>query len=111
MLLVGICRCRSFIFLGFDPLQVIFLALDSRVDNIACTYSLEHKSIDDLFESFFRLVEASLMEGKGRDLKSCSFQDIMFSVGTIQASICKHMLKEEKQVTTCSSTFPVDFLS
>ncbi|KAK4805084.1 hypothetical protein SAY86_004901 [Trapa natans] len=78
--------------------KVIFLALDSRVDNIAYTYSLEHKSTDDLFESFFRIVDASLMKGKDNDPKSCSFQEIRFSVGTIQASICKHMQKEEKQV-------------
>ncbi|XP_031407043.1 zinc finger protein BRUTUS-like At1g18910 [Punica granatum] len=78
--------------------EVVFLALDTCVDNIACSYSLEHRSIDDRFDSLFRLVEASQGKGEDNDPNSSLFQEIMFSVGTIQASICKHMQKEEEQV-------------
>lgn len=73
-------------------MQVIFLALDK---NVASRYSLEHRSIDELFDSFFQTIDALLMDGESNP-EAC--RELLFSIGTIQALICKHMLKEEKQV-------------
>jgi hypothetical protein len=67
----------------FYFLQVIFLALDVHVKNVACTYSLEHESIDDLFDSIFHCLEVLLEEKKINISKA--FQE-------------QHMLKEEEQV-------------
>ena len=75
--------------------QVFFLALDAHVKNVACTYSLEHESIDLLFDSVFCCLNA-LEESENI---SKELQELVFCIGTIQSSICKHMLKEEKQVT------------
>ncbi|XP_030458146.2 zinc finger protein BRUTUS-like At1g18910 [Syzygium oleosum] len=75
--------------------EVIFLALDSHVQNVVCTYSLEHRSTGELFNStilFFDL----LMEDDDNEPKP--YQELVLSLGTIQSSICKHMRKEEKQV-------------
>ncbi|XVE54866.1 hypothetical protein DITRI_Ditri03aG0117000 [Diplodiscus trichospermus] len=74
--------------------EVVFLALDAQVKNVACTYSLEHESIDSLFDSVFCCLKA--LEG-GENI-SKALQELVFCIGTIQSSICKHMLKEEKQV-------------
>ncbi|XP_022768172.1 zinc finger protein BRUTUS-like At1g74770 [Durio zibethinus] len=74
--------------------EVVFLALDAHVKNVACTYSLEHESIDTLFGSVFCCLNA-LEESKNI---SKALQELVFCIGTIQSSICKHMLKEEKQV-------------
>ncbi|GMH21955.1 hypothetical protein Nepgr_023798 [Nepenthes gracilis] len=75
--------------------EVIFLALDGRVKNISHTYSLEHKSIDDLFESIFCSLNGPL-EDSGN--KCEEFQELIFCVGTLQDTIYQHLLKEEKQV-------------
>ncbi|KAM5570638.1 hypothetical protein ABKV19_011336 [Rosa sericea] len=75
--------------------EVIFLALDGRTKNIACTYSLEHRSIDGLFESIFSRLDVLLEESK--DI-SKEFQELVFCIGTLQAFICQHMVKEEEQV-------------
>jgi hypothetical protein len=80
----------------FYFLQVIFLALDVHVKNVACTYSLEHESIDDLFDSIFHCLEVLLEEKKINISKA--FQELICSISTIQTSICQHMLKEEEQV-------------
>ncbi|XVF09170.1 hypothetical protein REPUB_Repub07fG0068500 [Reevesia pubescens] len=74
--------------------EVVFLALDAHVKNVACTYSLEHESIDPLFDSVFCCLNA-LEESENI---SKSLQELVFCIGTIQSSFCKHMLKEEKQV-------------
>ncbi|WRX17327.1 zinc finger protein [Theobroma cacao] len=74
--------------------EVVFLALDAHVKNVACTYSLEHESIDDLFDSVF----CCLNVFDGSKSTSKASQELVFCIGTIQSSICKHMLKEEKQV-------------
>ncbi|XVF12013.1 hypothetical protein REPUB_Repub08aG0078000 [Reevesia pubescens] len=74
--------------------EVVFLALDAHVKNVACTYSLEHESIDHLFDSVFCCLNA-LEESENI---SKALQELVFCIGTIQSSICKHMLKEEKQV-------------
>ncbi|KAL5544275.1 hypothetical protein UlMin_008059 [Ulmus minor] len=75
--------------------EVIFLALDVHVRNVACTYSLEHKSIDGLFDSIFNRLNAILEED---EIVFKPFQELVFCVGTIQNFICRHMLKEEEQV-------------
>lgn len=79
--------------LSFLLLQVIFLALDAHIKNVVCTYSLEHKSIDELFSSIFHCLDV-LMEGDAAK----SFQELVLLIGTIQTTLCHHMLKEEEQV-------------
>ncbi|KAB2053368.1 hypothetical protein ES319_A12G183300v1 [Gossypium barbadense] len=74
--------------------EVVFLALDAHVKNVACTYSLEHESIDHNFDSVFYCLNAL----EGSENSSKALQELVFCIGAIQASICKHMLKEEKQV-------------
>ncbi|KAK8537558.1 hypothetical protein V6N12_043716 [Hibiscus sabdariffa] len=74
--------------------EVVFLALDAHIRNVACTYSLEHESIDHNFDSVFHC----LNELEGSENTSKSLQELVFCVGTAQSSICNHMLKEEKQV-------------
>lgn len=88
--------------------EMIFLALDVHVKNVACTYSLEHKSIDGLFDSIFNRLNAILMEENENDndneendgVSMKPFQELVFCIGTIQTFISKHMLKEEEQVLT-----------
>lgn len=58
-------------------------------------YSLEHKSIDDEFMSIFHLLDILLRKDEGT---SQMFQELLFSLGTVQAMICHHMEKEEQQV-------------
>ncbi|CAM8984233.1 unnamed protein product [Rhodiola kirilowii] len=77
--------------------EVIFLALDGRVKNVACTYSLEHRSIDDLFSSLFSYL-SSLVEVEQDVTITKPYQELVFRIGTIQTAICKHLHKEEKQV-------------
>lgn len=74
---------------------MIFLALDVHIKNVAHTYSLEHKSIDDLFSSIFHCLDV-LMEGDANTAKP--FQELVLLISTIQTTICHHMLKEEEQV-------------
>ncbi|KAG5230054.1 hypothetical protein OIU76_022103 [Salix suchowensis] len=73
--------------------EVIFLALDTRIKNVVHTYSLEHESIDDLFGTIFHWLD-QLEEKSGLKL----FQELVVCIGTMQSSICQHMLKEEEQV-------------
>lgn len=75
--------------------EVVFMALDFHVNNVTCTYTLEHKSIDDLFDSISDCLNV-LMEKE--ESTSKQLQELVFCIGTIQALICQHMLKEEKQV-------------
>ncbi|XP_010272192.1 PREDICTED: uncharacterized protein LOC104608041 isoform X2 [Nelumbo nucifera] len=75
--------------------EVIFRALDLRVRNVVNTYSFEHRSLDNLFDSVFHCLN-TLLEGDGTP--SSSFQELLFCSGTIRTSICLHMLKEEEQV-------------
>ena len=74
---------------------MIFLALDAHIKNVACTYSLEHKSIDDLFRSIFHCLDV-LIKSDGNTAKS--FKELVLLISTIQTTICHHMLKEEEQV-------------
>ncbi|KAK6123026.1 hypothetical protein DH2020_043242 [Rehmannia glutinosa] len=84
----------SFSFLG-QKNGVIFLALDALVKNVVPTYALEHKSIDDKFSSIFRHLD--LLMKKDEDAPQM-FQELLFSIGTVQTMICQHMHKEEEQV-------------
>ncbi|KAL8118259.1 zinc finger protein BRUTUS-like At1g74770 [Apium graveolens] len=76
--------------------EVIFLALDELVKNVVSTYSLEHKSIDDLFDSVFNCLD--VLDKEGKDNHHKTFQGLLFCIGTIQTTIYQHMLKEEEQV-------------
>ncbi|PIM97882.1 hypothetical protein CDL12_29647 [Handroanthus impetiginosus] len=75
--------------------EVIFLALDSQVQNVVRTYSLEHKSIEDNFSIIFHHLDLLIKEDGDA---SQMFQELLFSMGTVQTMICQHMLKEEEQV-------------
>ncbi|KAJ0255812.1 Zinc finger protein BRUTUS-like [Hirschfeldia incana] len=75
--------------------EVIFLALDARVKNIVSNYSLEHDGTDDLFTSIFHWLNVLQQElGSISDV----LREVILCIGTIQSSICQHMLKEERQV-------------
>uniref|UniRef100_A0A1J3CE36 Putative RING finger protein C2F3.16 n=1 Tax=Noccaea caerulescens TaxID=107243 RepID=A0A1J3CE36_NOCCA len=75
--------------------EVIFLALDARVKNIVYNYSLEHDGTDDLFTSIFEWLHVLEEETEST---SDVIRQVILSIGTIQASISQHMLKEERQV-------------
>ncbi|KAK6148495.1 hypothetical protein DH2020_019407 [Rehmannia glutinosa] len=69
--------------------------LYALVKNVVPTYALEHKSIDDKFSSIFRHLD--LLMKKDEDAPQM-FQELLFSIGTVQTMICQHMHKEEEQV-------------
>lgn len=66
-----------------------------HIKNVASTYSLEHESFDELFNSVFHCLDVLLEEEKNI---SKPFQELICCIGTIQTSIFQHMLKEEQQV-------------
>lgn len=75
--------------------QVIFPALDSRIKNVAPTYTLEHKDENDIFDLLSGLLssvqkENNLSKSVSRQLISCT--------EAIQTSLGQHMSKEEEQV-------------
>lgn len=76
--------------------QVIFCALDIHVKNVACTYSLEHNSTNDLFDSIIRLLDELM--GPNENISKL-LQELVHCIGILQTSIYQHMLKEEEQVT------------
>ncbi|CAK9184752.1 unnamed protein product [Ilex paraguariensis] len=99
-LVVDLCRRVEFLKLVYNyhcaaEDEVIFLALDGHVKNVVCTYSLEHESIDELFDSIFNGLD--LLMKKDEDIAK-PFQEFVSCIGTIQTTICQHMLKEEEQV-------------
>ncbi|KAL9227395.1 hypothetical protein vseg_003086 [Gypsophila vaccaria] len=75
--------------------EVIFLALDARVENIACTYYLQHSSTDSMFEAIVTNLNCIVdkLANSTQEL-----QEVTFQIGTLRDSICQHMAKEEKQV-------------
>lgn len=75
--------------------EIIFQALDGRVANVACTYSLEHCGIEELFDSVFQSLDV-LLEQDSNNWRQ--FRDLVDCTATIQTSICQHMVKEEEQV-------------
>lgn len=78
-------------------LQIIFLALDAVIKNVINTYALEHKSVDELFDDIFHCLD--VLDKEDRDV-SKPFQELVYCIDTIHATICQHMLKEEEQVGT-----------
>ncbi|PHT47829.1 hypothetical protein CQW23_12037 [Capsicum baccatum] len=75
--------------------EVVFLALDAQVKNIVFTYSLEHKSIDDLFISIFKCIDCLQKE---TEEFAKLFDGLTCYIGTIESIISQHMLKEEEQI-------------
>ncbi|KAK7388996.1 hypothetical protein VNO78_23827 [Psophocarpus tetragonolobus] len=75
--------------------EVIFLALDTHVKNVVCTYSLEHNTTSDLFVSIFHFLDELIVP---KDNISKLFQELVYCIGILQTSIYQHMLKEEEQV-------------
>ncbi|KAK7265753.1 hypothetical protein RJT34_33376 [Clitoria ternatea] len=75
--------------------EVIFLALDTHVKNVVCTYSLEHKSTTDLFDSIFHFLDELMVPNENTPKL---FQELVYCIGILQTSIYQHMLKEEEQV-------------
>lgn len=76
--------------------EVIFPALDSRVKNIAQTYSLEHKEESDLFDQMLVFLNLAVKEGLNASTKLR--RDLICCTEAIQTTLCKHMAKEEEQV-------------
>ncbi|KAL1812482.1 hypothetical protein ACET3Z_022547 [Daucus carota] len=76
--------------------EVIFMALDKLVKNVVNAYSLEHASIDDLFDSVFHCLDVLINDL--HQISSTPFQELVFRIGAIQTTIFQHMLKEEEQV-------------
>ncbi|KAI5056021.1 hypothetical protein GOP47_0029542 [Adiantum capillus-veneris] len=76
--------------------EVIFPALDSRVKNIAQTYSLEHKEESDLFDQMLVLLNSAIKEEFNPSQKLR--RDLICCTEAIQTTLCKHMSKEEEQV-------------
>lgn len=63
--------------------------------NIVSNYSLEHDGTDDLFTSIFHWLNVLEHElGNVSDV----LREVILCIGTIQSSVCQHMLKEERQV-------------
>lgn len=75
--------------------EVVFPALDLHTKNVISTYSLEHESLDGLFTSISEHCEE--INGENKDI-SKPFQELVFCLGTLQTTICQHMIKEEQQV-------------
>lgn len=75
--------------------EVVFLALDAQVKNVVFTYSLEHKSIDDLFVSIFKCIDCLQKE---TEEFAKLFNGLTCYLGTIESIISQHMLKEEEQI-------------
>ncbi|XP_010533417.1 PREDICTED: uncharacterized protein LOC104809216 isoform X2 [Tarenaya hassleriana] len=75
--------------------EVVFLVLDIHVKNVVNNYSLEHAGIDDLFSSIFHWLD--VLEEEREDIGSV-LREVLLCIGTLQSSICQHMLKEERQV-------------
>ena len=71
------------------------MALDSRVKNIVSNYSLEHDGTDDLFTSIFHWL--NVLEHELGNISDV-LREVILCIGTIQSSVCQHMLKEERQV-------------
>lgn len=71
--------------------------------NIVFTYSLEHKSIDDLFSSIFKCIDCLQKE---TEEFAQLFNGLTCYIGTIETIISQHMLKEEEEVFTKISLFP-----
>ncbi|KAJ0755039.1 putative transcription factor C2H2 family [Helianthus annuus] len=76
--------------------EVIFRALDAHVKNVVSAYTLEHTSTSDILDSIFHYLDVLKKEDETHISKP--FQELVYFIGTLQTSICKHMAKEEEQV-------------
>ncbi|KAL8230661.1 hypothetical protein R6Q57_000439 [Mikania cordata] len=76
--------------------EVIFRALDVHVKNVVSAYTLEHTSTNDILDSIFHYLDVLKKEDEIHISKP--FQELVYFIGTLQTSICKHMAKEEEQV-------------
>nr|XP_043616928.1 zinc finger protein BRUTUS-like At1g74770 isoform X2 [Erigeron canadensis] len=76
--------------------EVIFRALDVHVKNVVSAYSLEHTSTNDILDSIFHYLD--VLKNENESCISKPFQELVYFIGTLQTSICKHMAKEEEQV-------------
>ncbi|XP_071731632.1 zinc finger protein BRUTUS-like At1g74770 isoform X2 [Rutidosis leptorrhynchoides] len=76
--------------------EVIFRALDVHVKNVVSAYSLEHTSTNDILDSIFHYLD--VLEKEDEKHISKPFQELVYFIGTLQTSVCKHMAKEEEQV-------------
>ena len=72
------------------------MALDARVENIACTYYLQHSSTDSMFGSIVSCLD-EIIKNPGNPNQE--LQEVAFQISTLGDSICQHMAKEEKQVS------------
>ncbi|KAF6159889.1 hypothetical protein GIB67_032973 [Kingdonia uniflora] len=75
--------------------EIVFESLDLREENVVCAYSLEHRSIDELFVSVFRIINRLMEED---EILPQTLRELDICTDTIEKSICRHMLKEEEQV-------------
>ena len=76
--------------------QVIFPALDSRVKNVAHSYSWEHKVECDLFDQIASLLSAILTE-EGK-VASTLHSELVCCTQALHTTLCQHLAKEEEQV-------------
>ncbi|KAI7738980.1 hypothetical protein M8C21_010447 [Ambrosia artemisiifolia] len=76
--------------------EVIFRALDAHVKNVVSAYTLEHTSTGDILDSIFHYLD--VLNKEDERYISKPFQELVYFIGTLQTSICKHMAKEEEQV-------------
>ncbi|XP_076943225.1 zinc finger protein BRUTUS-like At1g74770 [Bidens hawaiensis] len=76
--------------------EVIFRALDVHVKNVVSAYTLEHTSTNDIMDLIFHYLDVLKKEDERHISKA--FQELVYFIGTLQTSICKHMAKEEEQV-------------
>eukprot|EP00250_Pteridium_aquilinum_P019141 c24314_g1_i1 orf=828-4589(+) len=77
--------------------EVIFPALDSRVKNVAPTYSMEHKDENYLFDVLSELLNSAQKEDDA-SLSKRLRRELICCTEAIQTSLCHHMSKEEEQV-------------
>nr|PNR27802.1 hypothetical protein PHYPA_029954 [Physcomitrium patens] len=76
--------------------EVILPALDSRVKNVAHSYSLEHKVESDQFDQIAQLLSNPLAED-GRVASSLHSQ-LGSCTEALHTTLCQHLSKEEEQV-------------
>ncbi|KAJ8536429.1 hypothetical protein K7X08_034830 [Anisodus acutangulus] len=88
------CAAEDEIMDSIEPISM-FLALNAQVKNVIFTYSLEHKSIDDLFSSIFKCLDC--LQKEKEDFAKL-FNGLTCYIGTIETIISQHMLKEEEQI-------------
>lgn len=80
---------------------MILPALDSRVKNVAHSYSLEHKVESDLFDQIARLLSAALAV-KGQ-VPSTFHSELVGCTQALHTTLYQHLAKEEEQVQAISN--------